>query len=1625
MAEVPSEHSVFETNRVKGSIENWKRKLLDLTKRNRALNFKVNKVSTVTIVDEQPAEVFRQLYIQERQMRFGAAEDPEQPALPESASRLSLEIANNETHKTIDPDPEDIDEDEGLHHEFVPYESTSLESRYTDDLLQTTAQAEALDKSLRRIDEQARSSIEDQGVNPLFLALGMLHYTESNDSKQIFKAPLVLLPVELNRKSARSGYVIRATDEDPIINPALAEYLKQHSIELLSLPDSNNIPDDFDLQSVLSDVAERISNKKDWAVTTDIYLSLFSFQKFVMYKDLEANADPFSLHRLIRQLVLRSGSQLAGLPNEIRQMDLDTEYAPEKTFQVVDADSSQLRAIAACSRNYDLVVEGPPGTGKSQTITNLIAQALAVGKSVLFVAEKMAALEVVYRRMVEAGLGEACLELHSTKANKRSVMKEVAATLDASLQGLAGPTASTQRLPTVRHTLAEYVEAVHAPYGTLGISPFTAFGKLGQFLQARRFKLDATVEDTTQQQLDQIVRDLKDLAATSLPIGNPLDHPWRDSTRQFYTEDDLVTIKETARTLESKIRELINRSKSIESAYGFPDLNTLDRINTASEIAQSMQRSPGAPLEILTSEEWNAPPPAAVDLVARGRHLSQLRQHVLSNFKIDVVKQAHAEDIAYVSRKSEGILSFLAFLDGRYRAIKSRWRDYRLSSFQGSLLEQAEAMKVVDQYREEQQAIQNSEAPGQKLFGKLWQGENSSWDLLEDYVNWIVEFRGLCLKNEIASKIFERASQPAPEISDVKELQADANQTRQSLQTLGGCVGWPDSYLEDELLETIGLRARAIINHIDRGPQWAAFYTARVTVANGRAKELLPAAFSGEISFDELSAAFLRAFYIKWLSNVLQQRPPLARFNTLTHEQRVAEFKELDQRVLMENRAALIGILRERVQYKLQQPSLSEELPFLRKEMARQRKHAPLRRTMKLAGNAIRTIKPCFMMSPLTVAQLLDKDAPSFDLVVFDEASQLPPEDAVGAIGRSGQLIVVGDPKQLPPTNFFQVNNGLVNAQLDEDGVPIFEDSESILEDFMGAGASQSRLKWHYRSAHESLISFSNISFYDAELYTFPSTETRTASGGLQFEFIDGGVYEGKGLNQVEARRVADAVVAFAKEQLDCKERGEKVLSLGVGTFNLRQQLAIQDELEQRRRAEPLIDPFFARGLHEPFFVKNLENIQGDERDVIFISVTYAKAADGRLRYNFGPLNAQNGRRRLNVLITRARQRMRVFSSIRGDDINPAATSSDGPRLLREFLKYAETGRLESTIASLRTDADSPLETDILSELSKRGVSLVPQVGVGGYKIDLGVTDDQNPGRFICGIECDGVAYHASETARDRDRLRQQVLEARGWTIHRVWSTDWFKDRAGQIERLLSLIEAARTRAALEVAAEREARERHARETQTREQEERLVREHELETLKANTGNSTPYQRPVAQPYAFTTGESTYVVADFLHVPIGDLVKSVVHTIETEAPIHRLDLFTRVAGMWGSKAGQRIQARILSACEYAERGKIVERRGDFYWSISANNSCRIRSRAGTRIPGDRIAPEEYEAAILAILSTGHSFSETQLTSEVRSVLGFSRTGPVLDEAITAAILRLINEGTLGEGSTGIGLRRKP
>lgn len=1594
-----------QSERFIATVKAWKSKLLDLSKRNRALNFKVNKVSTVTVVDELPVEIYKLLCQQGKSLRFSSiGESEEQPLDQDDVVTSGLRKLVNGGEETDLFQPSDTELPL-----FSAYQQEKSAGKYTDELLQTNASQEQLDKSLRRIEEQARSIIEEQGVNALFLSLGMLHYKESKDSKVINKAPLILVPVELARTSAREGFTIKATDDEVIVNPSLIEYL-QRTYEI-ALPDFDPSVESLDIGPFLQNVVKTVSDKPDWKVTNEIYLALFSFQKLVMYKDLEKNTAKINSHKIFNQLINREGDTFIGLPDGIKELSLDKNFAPENCLQVVDADSSQLRAIATVSQNYDLVLEGPPGTGKSQTITNLIAHALSTGKTVLFVAEKMAALEVVYRRLCSVGLGEFCLELHSTKANKRSVMQELRRTLDASLQRVKLTETSAQRLPVVREVLTNYVNAVHQPYGVLDFSPYRVYGELDKVLQATKIQFQGDILNASQSDLNEVLRQIDDLIEAARTVGSPREHPWRDTTKTFYSETNLAEIETAGATIIEKIEALLVDARKLESVLGLPGLQTFNDIEAAGVVASTIARSPGVPLQVLVSEAWNSAPPKAVDLIQKGRDIVNLRKRIEQNFASLVFEQEPSGEIDYIEKKSEGLLSFLAILDSRYRAIRRRWISLRQPSYEPSLMEQANEMRLVADYLRRQGDLISQSKIATELFGDLWKGEESNWGALEHYIKWVLEFRQVYIQKGLKEQALSTATKAAPDVGFIQKLRQDAMEIDQQLQKLCAFVGWSENYFAEAEIEEITSRINEILNHLQLANSWAAFESVRQKIDGSFAREILDWVISGKIPFAELPQVFRRAFYQKWLSQVVQDRPELREFHTVTHEQRIKEFRELDERVLKQNRSNLVAHRRQALQTNLQQPAIRKQMATLRSQLNRQRGLMPLRITMQKCLDAIRSIKPCFMMSPQSVAQLLDADRAQFDLVLFDEASQLPTEDAVGAIIRGKQVVVVGDPKQLPPTNFFAVASGQVNVETDEDGLPLFDDSQSILEEVMSSGVPSSRLKWHYRSSHESLITFSNVSFYDSDLYTFPSVETEAYDSGLHFEYVRDGVYEGNGLNMVEARRVADAVVDHAKKNPN--------LSLGVGTFNIRQQIAIEDELELRRREDPSLESFFDRSKAEPFFVKNLENIQGDERDVIFLSVTYAKAHDGRLRYNFGPLNGENGWRRMNVLTTRAKKLMRVFSSIRADDINLAATSSRGAKLLHDFLKYAEHKHLDSPIVSAINETESPFEGEVFMELTRHGIDLIPQIGVSGYKIDFGVLDNEMPGKFVCGIECDGVAYHSSATARDRDRLRQQVLEERGWEIHRIWSTDWFKDRQGQVERLLQLIKQSRENARQKSEQERENR------AMIESERVRQLREFpsEVDHSEINSlhesSEQKDYVRPTVNPYIMTHFSRTNSRQTLLKSTDRQIKKVVSLIIDQEAPIHFNEIFTRAASYWGQKPGTKISARIRDVLQLMVREKLIKLRGEFVWKL--HGKVRVRSRVNTGIPAERIPPEEIREAVLLILKDGHKFCRQGLINEVRAVFGFSRTGPNLRQSIDQIVEQLLSENRIGEGSTGIGL----
>jgi very-short-patch-repair endonuclease/DNA polymerase III delta prime subunit len=1629
MADVPS------FDRLKYKLDNWKRQLIDLTRRNRLLNYRPTRATTIEIVDEVPQQVLRQLLDGER-FRFDPRPEPEAEAEITGAGDSRASGAGG---TGADPDRFTV----GRRLRYT--QDGELAGRHRDDRLQTRLAADQLDRNLLAIYRRAKESIEEQGVNTLFLALGMLRWYEADSSDVASLAPLVMVPVALSRRSAASPFLLSSADEDPILNPAIVAKLRlDFQIELPELPEA---VEDLDLDRHFRRIETAVRGLTRWELTADVALGLFSFQKFIMYRDLETHEGQLRQHSVIGSICREDDAQpgRTGLPPEVTEAPLDEEMSPWAAVQVLDADSSQQQAMLAVRKGCHLVIEGPPGTGKSQTITNLIADALHDGKTVLFVSEKMAALDVVKTRLeFGAGLGDHVLELHSNRTAKTAFVREIARTLDRPEPSPADDSTEMTRLRQLTKDLRAYVVALHQPEAPLGRSPYEAIGELIRVEAAPEVRADLPgLMRTDGPGLTAAQRKLSELARSLLQLGNPASHPLRGISIEHATPSDRRALEEALDEAGRALDALAEDIAAIAGELGLRPGATLGDAQVMVEGARVVARSPGTEPSVLRNDRWNELSSDAVEILGTGRHFSERRRTVEDRFRPEILDNDLTEPLAQFSEHLErGAWRFF---------IPSYWRiRKKLRSFlqpdapppdATGLLEEARTAQLC---REDRLRLEQARAVGSELFGSRWDGPNSDWDNLQAFAEWVVDFRRFALGELLAERGFDTAAEAHFDRGEVEgrldELSREVRQAREAVAKLVEAGKWKgDPEIQAHAgarIEALRRRVAEVRGNLDQLRPFSLYVAARNACRTGIVAPFTEAALSGGLAPNQLEAAFRRSFHAAWLERVFADRPVLGRFETGRHEGQIQEFQDLDRKSFQVARSRTQKSLGER-RREILSPELGRELQLLQVEAKKQRRIMPIRKSLSRAGRAVQRIKPCFMMSPLSVAQYIDPDELEFDLLVFDEASQIPPSDAIGAIMRARQIVVVGDSKQLPPTNFFGAHLDDADMEEEDDELALLADLESILDQAALAGIPGMRLKWHYRSEHQSLIRFSNEEFYqDDPLLVFPSSDRDRPDLGLKFEHVRDGVYEGKGRNPIEARRVAKAVVEHI--------RTTPQRTLGVGTFGIAQQALIQDELDRERREDPAIEWFFQQDGEKKFFVKNLENIQGDDRDVIFLSVTYGPGHDGRVSRNFGPINKAGGWRRLNVLTTRAKRLLCVFSSMQDDQIDTRNVNR-GAVLLRQYLHYARTGEYPSPKIP-QGDPDSPFEEKVLQALRERGYSVVPQVGDAGYRVDIGVLDADSPGRYICAIECDGASYHSAATVRDRDRLRQQVLEARGWDIHRVWSTDWFHDSPAQLRRLVILVEESQDK---------------ARKRQARGEAEKLARKAEQEEERRhsrgeNDGpngggaappapsgpkpprmtpppsrpggggdtanqNSEPLEVP---PYTFTPIQRLGSPEDFYQAPLSTLADVIRKVVNVEGPIHLEELSRRVAAFWGmQRAGKRIVARV----EFGLRRPLSD--GDFmqegsFISLSGRRRVQVRCRdlEGVVFSTDEIPPSEVREAIRIVLAHRAPLLEKELVQETARVLGFKRTGDKLRQLIGTALHRLIESGRIRAGGIGLYLK---
>ncbi|MCG9129861.1 DUF3320 domain-containing protein [Candidatus Poribacteria bacterium] len=1560
-------------------------KLLDLTLRNKLLNYKTSKLRTIQVIDEIPKEVFNILVLNEQRMHFKHRD-------------------RNENDITTDIS----DENEATLMPWLYVENVA--THQADKLLQTELSIEDLQKRLYYIHQQAQSVFEEQGYSVLHLALGFLKWSDKDNIDKENIAPLILIPVELERGQNRTQFTIRWSQADILPNLSLESKLSDQGI---SLPSLDSLEEKNEIDDYFQKVSAAVSNYSNWEVIPDIYLDFFSFTKFVMYKDLEPGVWDVNNHHLLG-LVLGS-EEVVSNNDGFNAADVDEKLSSRDVYHVMDADSSQIAVIEEIKKGKNLVVEGPPGTGKSQTITNIIAELLSMGKKVLFVSEKMAALEVVKHRLDNVGLGEFCLELHSHKSNKREVLQELERTMSTQIRTANGQMDSFRQLDMLKSELNNYVNGIHSPIGKTQKSLLEIFmirEEAKQHFSSQHKELQnirfPNPSESDLSNWDEAISQLEKIAAILPRVAPISEHPWRSCLTGIITQEKEELIDNHITNLQDACIKLYTVFSHLETEYGIRKPKNIETIQHHLLAADIVNMSLTTKPEVLLNEKWDTFSDEAKDLIQQVEIIAEAKKKFMA-WTLETDPRLKL-DTDYIMKLAEEYEKFYylprwkRFFSWKYRKeIKSPIKSYFKQSMpkepdklRTDLKELSDCIKMKDQMDWEMAATQK----GPSLFGDVWKDDDSNPEELRKFGEWVITFRQYLRDGTLTEdsvNIVSKGNFDTP-LSSIKDyLNLAINEYKKHRDLLLECLGTdveslfgtiPDSVFFSDL----DTRLELWENEKDKIHTWGQFSELIITCHKTIAAPLLE--YIHKLNPEDLVPGFKVNYTESLLQDSILKNQSLREFVTEVHEKKISDFQELDSTSLELNRIRLISELQQQRPRLFGGASKESEIGILQGQFNRKRGHMPIRKLLSVVGGLIQRIKPCFMMSPLSVAQFCDPVNIEFDVIVFDEASQIRPEDALGAMIRAKQAVVLGDTRQLPPTRFFDSIVADVGENEEQSYTTKITDVESILHQCRQSFPVK-QLKWHYRSRHESLIAISNQEFYENELLIFPSPFDNSDHLGLKFNHIPNSVYSrgGSSANKIEAQAVVQAAFEHYRKYPD--------KSLGVGTFNMSQQQTILDEVEQQLHNNPEMNEFFSLTRDEHFFVKNLETIQGDERDTIFLSIGYGKDGNGKLYRNFGPLNHEGGERRLNVLITRAREKCVVFSNFKASDLQLDANAPFGTRALKMFLDYAENRNNDNS--TIRNDeTETPFEDSVFDYIQSLGYEIRKKVGCAGYRIDLGIIDPDSTDRYLIGIECDGRQYYNAPVARDRDRLRQQVLSGLGWKLHRVWSMEWYQDRDNTKERLLTAIENAKS----DTPSEPQHTHNSDIDMYNIENGSELESEPEVESnssFDTNTEPTIPEYKECIDLGILISGE--------LHLQDKNIIaKAVSNIVNEESPVHVEQIVIRFRTLWGlAKAGSRIRIAIENGIEFAERNNLIRRKDDFLWSVD-HEDIEIRKRVKPKI--EWICDEEIYEAITLVLSLQGAITKSSLISEAVKFFGYKATSNSVSEYVMEIINRKIHDGDL-------------
>ena len=1356
-------------------FQKWKEGLLDLTLRNKLLNFRTDRRGALPL-DVPDIGHFEDLLARERQFEVlpkpRAEVDGRAPELvaarnapPSIKERRLKDLAAGRLHCLLSPD--------------------DLSSRALF------------------LERTARTDLEEGGASTLFVGIGFLRWFESSFSDEAKLAPLLLYPVSVRFDRQKRRTILARLEEDPAPNQTLIEKMRRDfKVDLAALGSPEDDESGINVSAMLRVVRRAIQQMPRWEVLEEAHLGHFKFSKFLMWKDLNDNEDQLLASRIVQQIADHEKANPISLPPKTTPDELDEKITPAELPCVLSADSTQMLAMHAALHSSGLILQGPPGTGKSQTITNFIAAVLARGHSVLFVSEKMAALEVVYRRLREVGLDGFCLELHSHKTTRKQVVESFGRALESPLPRSNRETWSqaSEALVQLKLQLNHYVRALHAPT-PLGLSVYEVIGRQHELADFPEVALPISDPlGLTAQMFKHVRSAVTDFAIRSRPVAPCFEHPWRWSSQAEWTSalnDELIRM---SASLPEGLDELEEAATSLAATVGEPMPESTEAMQRLAERSRAVEHE----LEALCRETTAGPVPKHAfgaptwpqlrTTVHEYTNRLRAQTRVLAGLSARWTDAFHHEELPSLAAlfrrwKDAFVLMSWLFLWRARRRLRRVARAELPTNRQ--ILEDLESAhaspREQDLLRRCEQTLSvdladvwSTAASPDQLDATLARGERAraAWQRL------CALPRGSVIAQNQPSwpGLLERLTAQRTRIE--RALQAVAADEQRFIElTRPTSRPWADpaSAQHQRELKATALR---MSREMGRFRDWCLYQRQAAAVVKLGLRGLVEAHGAGTLTPEQIEGSWERAVLSRWCKAAIDVQPALRHFSELAHDQLVKKFADDD--------AAHENLAREWIRDQLRAGVPREEtarkdseLHLLRREVQKKSRHIAIRELLRRIPELRARLKPCFLMSPLSVAQYLPARA-EFDFVVFDEASQIETHDAIGAIARGNQVIIVGDSKQLPPTRFFsRAAESEDVSRLEEDVV----DLESILDEARARSVPEFTLGWHYRSRHDTLIAFSNKHYYDDRLQVFPAARNRVEDLGIAWHPVPEGVFYSSAsrkntrTNPEEAR----TLVAQLVRSLLRYQPAER--TFGVVTFSLGQKELIDALLDQAREAEPKLEAHWASA--EPVFVKNLENVQGDERDEILFSIAYARNEKGTLNHYLGPLSSQGGERRLNVAITRARRMLRVFSTLTHEQIELSRTKARGVEDLRAFLRFAqEHGSRESGADSVPV-FDSALEREVHRTLMEAGYVVRTKIGCGAYRVDMAVEHPRRPGVYAIGIECDGPTYHSSRACRDRDRLRAEVLQDLSWRTHRVWSMAWQYGREREVEKLLGAVKAA------------------------------------------------------------------------------------------------------------------------------------------------------------------------------------------------------------------------------------------